>query len=268
VVTILDLIWHHHPGAMSQRNTALVRMFTKVSAARAQRVIAISEAAKNDLVETFGIPADRIDVTLLGSNGAPLGAVTPGRVVRERFGIGRRRFVLCAAQKRVHKNLLSLVAAIPHLKDPDVVVVMPGTSTPYEDELRRASARLGVADRLLLPSWVAQEDLESLFKECSAFALPSLMEGFGLPILEAMERGVPVACSNVSSLPEVAGGAALLFDPRDPRDIASKIDRILEGGPDVDDMITRGYRRCQELTWDQTALATLASYRRAITLKS
>ena len=153
---------------------------------------------------------------------------TPEPELRARLGIGDGPLVLCVAQKRAHKNLHSLVRALALLEREDVQLVLPGRPTAYEAELRRLAGALGVGDRVHLPDWVGEEDLEGLYRAASCFVLPSLMEGFGLPILEAMARGVPVACSDRSALSEVAGDAAPLFDPEDPQAIAASIGRILD----------------------------------------
>ena len=115
------------------------------------------------------------------------------------------------------------------LADLDAVLVLPGSPTPHEDELRALSAELGVDDPVVFPEWLSQEQLEGLYRLAAAFVLlPSLEEGFGLPVLDAMCRGVPVACSNVSSLPEVAGNAALLFDPYRDDAVAGAMRRLVE----------------------------------------
>jgi alpha-1,3-rhamnosyl/mannosyltransferase len=111
---------------------------------------------------------------------------------------------------------------------------------------------------------VSEEELESLYQNASCFVLPSFKEGFGLPVLEAMRRGVPVACSNASSLPEVAGDAALLFDPNDVGAMANAMERVLRDPELGRDLVRRGYERCRLFSWEETARATLASYRRAI----
>ena len=115
-----------------------------------------------------------------------------------------------------------------------------------------------------LPDWVDEADLEGLYRAASCFALPSLMEGFGLPVLEAMRRELPVACSDRPALREVAGDAALLFDPEDPASIASALGRILGDGALAARLRHAGLERCRRFTWARTARETVASYRRAL----
>jgi glycosyltransferase involved in cell wall biosynthesis len=249
VVTLLDLIPMHHPEAMTGRERLGWRLWGVSSARRADRVIAISEAARADIVSTLGLDADRVDVT-------PLGVRAPDRP--RAAPSGGRPMVLCVSQKRAHKNLAALVRAIAGL---DATLVLPGSSGPYEDELRRLADDLEIADRVRFPGWLEQPQLEQLYAEAACFALPSLDEGFGLPVLEAMARGVPVCASNASSLPEVVGDAGLLFDPHDVDDIRATIARLLR---DPGDLGERGRLRAREFTWRRTAEATLASYRRAL----
>jgi glycosyltransferase involved in cell wall biosynthesis len=114
------------------------------------------------------------------------------------------------------------------------------------------------------PPWLSAAELEGLWALTDAFVFPSLYEGFGLPVLEAMARGVPVACSNASSLPEVAGEAALLFDPHDEAAIAAALGRLLDDPVLCDRLRARGLERVHEFTWQRTARLTLDSYRRAL----
>ncbi|MGH2845931.1 MAG: glycosyltransferase family 4 protein, partial [Thermoleophilaceae bacterium] len=160
-----------------------------------------------------------------------------------------------------HKNLAGLVRAMAGL---DAVLVLPGSATPYERELRRLAEELGVAARVRFTGWLDEADLESLYRLSACFALPSFEEGFGLPALEAMARGVPVCCSDTSSLPEVVGDAGLLFDPHDVESIRGAIERLL-GDRDLATRLGRcGRRRARDFTWRRTAEATLATYRRAV----
>ena len=143
------------------------------------------------------------------------------------------------------------------------MLVLPGYPTAHETQLREHASALGVAEDVRFPAWVSSAELEGLWAIARAFVFPSLYEGFGLPVLEAMARGVPVACSNSSSLPEVAGDAALLFDPRDEGAIARALARLLSEPALVEDLRARGLERAREFTWERTARLTLASYRRA-----
>jgi glycosyltransferase involved in cell wall biosynthesis len=264
VVTLLDLIWIHYPDTMDRRSRLTMRAISPACARAADRVIAISSAARDDFVETLGLPRSKIDVTHLGVR---MDGVAPGAdegAVRAELGIGDGPVVLCVAQKRVHKNLLGLVEALAKLRAPRPWLVIPGSPTDYEEQVRARAIELGVADRLVLPAWLPEDRLEALYGMASCFVLPSFQEGFGLPILEAMRRGVPVACSDMSSLPEVAGGAAELFDPRDPGSIAGAIEGIVREPAHAADLARRGTERARELTWERTAEATLEVYRRAL----
>ena len=167
--------------------------------------------------------------------------------------------------KRPHKNLAGLLdalAVIPPERRP--VAVLPGYPTPYETELRVHADRAGVAADVRWLGWTPEADVEGLFALAGAFVVPSLYEGFGLPVLEAMARGVPVACSDRASLPEVAGDAALLFDPERPEQIAAAIERLLGDPAEAARLREAGRARAAQFTWARTADLTLASYERAL----
>jgi glycosyltransferase involved in cell wall biosynthesis len=249
---------------MARRATIGMKIVAPTSARTAHRVIAISESAKRDLVERIHLDPARIDVTHLGIRVEEHPSATPEADLRARFDLGDGPLVLCVAQKREHKNLARLVRAVASLSDPSVRLLLPGSPTPHEEELRQIASQLGAAERLKTPGWVSAEDLEGLYRAASCFVLPSFEEGFGLPLLEAMARGAPVACSNVSSLPEVAGEAALYFDPTREDEIAAAIRRLIEDRDLAVRLAAKGRERCAEFTWEATARQTLATYRRAI----
>jgi alpha-1,3-rhamnosyl/mannosyltransferase len=141
---------------------------------------------------------------------------------------------------------------------------MPGYPTAYERELRKRLRKARVADRVRILGWVDDATLDGLYRAADCFVFPSLAEGFGLPVLEAMLRGTPVACSNATSLPEVAGDAALLFDPLDVEAIAVAVRRILEDNALADRLRRAGLDRAKRFTWKETARRTLESYRKAL----
>jgi glycosyltransferase involved in cell wall biosynthesis len=267
VITLLDLIWLHQREAWdSPRAVRTLRILSGISARTAHRVITISHSARDDLVAHFDVPAEKVDV-------APLGVRVPERTeapldLRDRLELGDDPLILCVAQKRPYKNLAALVRALADLGDVPATLVLPGARTPHEAELRVLAAELGVADRVRFLDWVAESDLEGLYREATCFVLPSLIEGFGLPVLEAMARDLPVACSTRPSLPEVVGEAALLFDPEDQEAISRAVRRLLTDEGLRATLVERGRERVRLFTWQRTAEATLASYRRAVDARS
>jgi glycosyltransferase involved in cell wall biosynthesis len=266
VVTLHDVTWLHYPEALpSPARRQVMTLLSIASARRADRVVTVSRAARDDAVAELGLDRGRVDVVHHGIADPPDGSVaTLADELRERMGIGSGPLVLCVAQKRAHKNLGALVRALALLERDDVRLVIPGRPTDYENELRHLAGTLGIADRVHLPGWVVEPDLEGLYRAASCFVLPSLTEGFGLPILEAMAREVPVACSDRPALREVAGDAALMFDPDDPAAVASAIERILSDATLAERLQSAGRERSRQYTWAQTARATLESYRRAL----
>jgi glycosyltransferase involved in cell wall biosynthesis len=267
VATLLDLIWLHHPSTMSRQATLTMKATALPSARVADRVIAISHAAKRDIVETVGLDPGKIDVTPLGVREDELAEPVSATQLRADLGLGDARVVLCVAQKREHKNLANLIRAVAGLPD-DVVLVLVGSHTPHEDELKTLSRELGVEGRVHFPGWLSDAQLEGLYRLAALFVLPSLEEGFGLPLLEAMRRGVPVACSNVSSLPEVVGPAAALFDPFDIDDMRAALRRVMTDPALAARLVEAGYERCRIYTWEATARATLSSYERAVAARA
>ena len=210
ITTIHDLNYKLVPEAHFGLRALGMRALVPAAARRSHRILVDAESTKRDL------RASR-DAGGQGRRGAARRHARRRsrrrRDVRERFGLGDGPVILSVSAKRPHKNLMRLLEAVS-LLDSRPVLVLPGYPTPHEAELKARAAYLGV--RAVFPAWVSAEDLEGLYAEAAAFVFPSLAEGFGLPVLEAMARGVPVACSDASSLPEVAGDAALLFDPRRP----------------------------------------------------
>jgi glycosyltransferase involved in cell wall biosynthesis len=265
VVTVHDLIYARFPEAHAGIRDKGMKVLVPQAARRSHRVIADSQSTRDDLVGLLGVRPDRIDVVPLGLGGVRRDAPLPEREVRARFELGERRVVLSLSAKRPHKNLLALIGALARIpSEVRPVLVLPGYSTAHEEELRGRALSAGVAGDVRFPAWLSAEEVEGLWTLAEAFVFPSLYEGFGLPVLEAMARGVPVACSNASSLPEVAGEAALLFDPRNESAIAEALRRLLDDPPLRERLRARGLDRAAQFTWERTARLTLESYRRAL----
>jgi glycosyltransferase involved in cell wall biosynthesis len=262
VVTALDLIWLHAATTpLRPRERFRAKILFGLCARAADRILAISEATKADLVETTGFDPDKIDVTPLAVAEHPA-EPTPEQDLRERLGLDGAPFVLAVAQKQPHKNLGSLIRAMSEVDGTGLVLA--GESEAHERELRALASQLGLDGRVRFVDWVADEDLQGLYRAACCFVLPSLIEGFGLPVLEAMRHGTPVACSDRSALAEVADEAALLFDPEDQDAVTRAVRRLVGDERLRTELAKRGRKRCEEFSWRRTATETLASYRRAI----
>jgi glycosyltransferase involved in cell wall biosynthesis len=266
VVTVHDLIYARFPETHAGIRDKGMRVLVPGAVRRSHRVIADSQSTREDLIELLRLAPARIDVVPLG-----LGTVRrqepllPAQEVRARLRLDERSVVLSLSAKRPHKNLLALIGALARIApERRPVLVMPGYPTAHESELRARAAALGIAEDVRFPAWLSSAELEGLWAIARAFVFPSLYEGFGLPVLEAMARGVPVACSNASSLPEVAGDAALLFDPQDEAAIATAISRLLSDETLRARLQARGAARVRRFTWERTARLTLESYARAL----
>jgi glycosyltransferase involved in cell wall biosynthesis len=264
VLTIADVTWLRQPDPAERLTTLLWRAIVPPVARRADRIIVISEATRREVVEDLRVSQDRIDVVPLGPGIEPSAQPTPERELRDRLELGHGPVVLAVSALKIHKNVAALVEAMALVRQsvPGAVLVVPANPTPLQASLQRQAERIGA--RVVFPGWVGGGDLEGLYRAASCFAFPSLREGFGLPVLEAMRRGVPVACSNTSAMPEVAGDAALTFDPSRPDDIAAAVTRLLCDPALSADIAERGRQRAGLFSWRRAAEQTLASYERAL----
>jgi glycosyltransferase involved in cell wall biosynthesis len=260
VVTIHDLQYRAVPELSGHLARAATSVLVSAGAHRADRVITVSHSAAREVRSGLRISADRIDVVPNGVR--PVSP--PGERPSTLPPTGERALVLAVATNLPHKNLPRLIqaaAAIPSAKRPLLVLAGHGTDHPSLGGLARAE---GVADTTYLLGAVSPGSLEWLYASADCLVLASLHEGFGLPVLEAMSRSVPVACSDLPALREVADGTALYFDPRSPSRIAARIQEILNNPALASHMRETGRERASRFSWSHAAKGTLASYRRAL----
>jgi glycosyltransferase involved in cell wall biosynthesis len=265
VVTIHDLIYRTAPEAHPGIRSLGMRVLVPLAARRSHRVIVDSETTRRDVLRFLGIPENKVDVVRLGGGTAVRGVPMPEAQLRDTLDAGTRPIVLSVSAKLPHKNLprlLGALASIPQVSRP--LLVLPGYATPHEQELKARASELGITADVRFLGWVPIAELEGLYAAARCVVLPSLAEGFGLPALEAMARGVPVACADGGALAETASDAALRFDPGSEAAIAVAITRLLEDDELAARLRAAGPPRAAEFRWQDTAAGTLASYERAI----
>ena len=265
VVTIHDVIYRIHPEAHAGWRSLAMRALVPLAARRSDRVIVPSRATREDLIRLLKVPAEKIDLVPNGLGAPPAARWDSEQELRSRYDLGTRSFVLTVSLKRPNKNLLRLLEAmalIPGERRP--ILVLAGHATPYEAELRARAVDLGLGEHTRFLGWVPSEELEGLYRSATCFVFPSLYEGFGLPVLEAMARGTPVACSNRGALIEVAGDAALLFDPEQPDAIAAAIEKLLADPIERERLSRAGREQAAGFTWAEAARRTLKTYESAV----
>jgi glycosyltransferase involved in cell wall biosynthesis len=261
VVTVHDVNFIHH-ATFNPITSWGMRQIVPRAARRAEALIAVSATARDDICATLSLPSEKFTVITNPPAEVADGSPQGEELIRRRFGLGADRVVLCVAAKRPHKNQAALIRALPQLPS-DIRLVLVGHPEPYEATLRRLAPELGVENRVVFADWVSREDLEGLWSAASVAAFPTLAEGLGLPVLEAMERGVPVAASNLPVLREIGGSWPAYFDPHDPADVARAILGVLENPPDPD--LAR--RLASRFSWESAALATWGVYDRALAVR-
>jgi glycosyltransferase involved in cell wall biosynthesis len=248
VLTLHDVIFFRH-RTLARVSTFGLRPLVRQAARRASLILTVSESSRTEIIETLGIPEDRIVVAPSGPGRSPAPAA-PEAEVRERFGLAHARLVLSVGAIRPHKNQQLLVEALHDL--PGFVLVLAGDP----------EAKLGSPphERVQVVGYVPDRELEALWQiaDCAAFA--TLAEGFGLPVLEAMRRGVPVACSDLPVLREVGGDVPHYFDPRDAAAAAAAI-QAAAGDPDAREA---GPAQARHFTWERAAAMTVAAYERVL----
>jgi len=265
VATIHDLHYRTIPEAHLGLVGLGMRVLVPLAARRSQLVITGSETSRSELVSLLGVAAEKIQVIPHGVGAQPRVEALPEGELRGRLGLGDRPVVLSVSAKRPHKNLPRLIEALAAVPAPErPVLVVPGYPTSHEDELRAQAARLGVSEDLRLLGWVDAEELEGLYEAAVCVVYPTLAEGFGLPVLEAMRRGVPVACSGTGAVREVAAGGALLFDPLRTDAITAAMQTLLADRSERERLRAAGLARAAQFTWERSARGHLAAYERVL----
>ena len=265
VVTIHDCIHLRFPQYLPNRAAYLyAKAMMTMAARRAKRILTVSHASKEDILRYLKVPASKIEVIY---NALDEGLATPPTEdeiirVRERFQL-RSSFILYAGNIKPHKNVDRLIEAFAILRrgrGDDLKLLIIGDEISKYPNLRRLVHRFQLHQHVRFLGFVPDATLAVLYRLAAAFVFPSLYEGFGLPPLEAMASGTPVITSNVSSLPEVVGDAALLIDPMNSSAIADAMKRVLEEPALRADLIRRGCERVKAFSWQRSVARTREVY--------
>lgn len=265
VATIHDLIPLVHPEVLpSFVKRFYYRMQNMRATKKATNVIADSSSTKQDIIRILGIAGEKIEVIPLAAdkNFEVICSEDSLKEVRSKFNIGKR-FILTLGNSKPHKNWTELIRAFHQLKKEKEVehhLVLAGKQDPRFPQSKDLVRELKLEKNVRFIEFITEEDLPILYNGASVFVLPSLYEGFGLPVLEAMAGGTPVICSNASSLPEVAGEAALLVKPNS-EDLAKAIFKVLSDEETQKRLIREGRARARKFSWQKTAAKTLEVYK-------
>ena len=261
VMTIYDLSFMRYPEYV----TSVVRTYSQ----RVQQclgwtnlVVTISESSKRDIVELLGVPPERVWVTPLASRYAV--DTQGGNREMQAVDLGDRPFILFVSTLEPRKNVVRLIQAFDQLKTDrriDHQLVLVGQKGWQFEPIFEAIASSPWQHHIRHLDYLSDAEVAYCYAQADVFAYPSLYEGFGLPVLEAMTLGCPVVTSNTSSLPEVAGNAALLIDPTSIGDLAEALGQVIGDRTLRQSLIDQGYRQAAEFSWSRTAQATLSAYR-------
>jgi glycosyltransferase involved in cell wall biosynthesis len=263
VLTVHDLIFRYHPAHHKPLNRWYLNLTMPLYCRRASHIIAISEQTRRDLLAAYGLPPAKITVIYEAADPRfrPQSAESVA-AVRARYGLPNR-YLLFVGTIEPRKNLTTLLEALNRIRDrePRIKLVIVGRKGWLYEGFFRRLRELSLEGEVIFTGFVPDEDLPAFYTAAALFVFPSLYEGFGLPPLEAMACGVPVVCSNTSSLPEIVGDAALTFDPLDAEEMAATIEEALRHEVLREEMREKGLRQAAKFSWEKTARETRRVYR-------
>lgn len=259
-ISIMDLSYIHFPELFAKKDVYQLTNWTAHSAKQANHIFTISNMSKNDIMKEYQVASSDVTVTHLGIKEAYLVNTEKMADIRTKFSI-QGDYILFVGTLQPRKNITRLIEAFSKVikaeGHEDLQLVIVGKKGWLYEKILEAPNTYHVLEQVKFLDFVSDEDLPGLYEQAKCYVLPSLYEGFGLPVLEAMKYGCPVITSNISSLPEAGGDAALYVDPYSPDDIAEKIVYLLDNPKVQKEMREKGYEHIKKFSWEKTAKETL-----------
>lgn len=264
IATIHDLIPYIMPETVGRGYLTKFISQMPLIISSIDMIITVSEWSKKDIMRVFNVPENKIAVTHLAADDMfmPIDKLKSLDFIKERYNINQN-IILYLGGFSPRKNVKSILVAFSMIKDnlsKDYKIVIIGSAKDDHQFLIKLSHSLGIGDRVFFTGYVPYEDLPYFYNAADVFVYPSLYEGFGLPVLEAMKCGTPTISSNVSSIPEVAGDGAILINPFDTEELAKSMEEVLESKGIKADLISKGFERTEIFNWEKTACETLKIY--------
>lgn len=255
VISVLDLSYKYFPELFKKKDLFQLNLWGGYLVKRASKIITISNSAKSDIIREYGISEAKVRVAYLGVKEVSSSKHKVSSMnIFEKYKV-KKPFILFVGTLQPRKNIVRLVEAFSRIKSNLQLVIIGRRGWKFE-EILESPRKFGVSDVRFLDN-VTDEELPEFYKNAQIFVLPSLYEGFGLPILEAMRYGCPVLASNVSSLPEAGGDAAVYFDPQNVSDIAEKIKKVLSDETLRVKMKKEGFEQVKKFSWEKSARQVL-----------
>ena len=271
IMTLHELQHEFFPEFLDKKELNARRKYFPISVKKAVMVICDSQNTKETIMDRYGLLEDKIRVVHLGVGNQFLKPIPDEKIskARTKYDLRDEFTILYPARTWPHKNHFRLFEALAILRDRyhcQVTLVLTGGEERAYQDIDAAIERFGLKGKVKNLGHVSYNELPEIYSLSDALVFPSLFEGFGLPVVEAMSIGCPVVCSNRTSLPEVAGEAALYFDPVDVNDMADAIFRVLHDPALQQELIRRGREQSKQFTWERAAKSTIEVYREALTL--
>jgi glycosyltransferase involved in cell wall biosynthesis len=265
VVTIHDIVSFIMPDTIPMKYAFYMRNLIKLVSRRADRIISVSQSTKKDLITWLGVPEEKITVVHQAVSGIfrPAASGDGGAEIRRRFGI-HGRYMLFVGNLEPRKNLIRLMEAFAMARERlggPIQLVICGKKGWLCSGILKTCEKIKRGDDILITNYVNEIDLLGLYQNAEMFVFPTRYEGFGLPALEAMACGAPVITSNVSSLPEITGGAAMLINPSDVGEISEAMIKLAGSESLRSELREKGFKQAKLFSWTKTARETLDVYR-------